>query len=170
MRCFLGLDLSPQTKLAIEQWRDKALPVTRSQIPACNFHITSVFLGDVSMPVLDAICSEVDHLSLPKAEILLNEMGYWSKPRVTFLTSTSPSSELTHIATKLSHIAKRLSVRVEDRRYIPHVTIQRKASHAPPAPIIAPDFTCQFDAIHLFESCSTEKGVRYPILKTWPLV
>ena len=63
MRYFIGLDLSPANKLALDSWREKSLPElprvkmplkTKAPVrqprpvPAANFHITLCFLGSVS--------------------------------------------------------------------------------------------------------------------------
>lgn len=169
MRCFLGLDISSTVKLNIDSWRDKALPGDKGKVPMANFHVTSVFLGQVPHATLEHLIAGIDELTLPKCEIHFNDIGYWSKPKVSFLGSTAPHEHATQIATQVTQVARRCGLTIQERKYVPHVTLFRKVSHAPPPALIAPDFPCTFDKLHLFESQSTNKGVRYPIRHSWSL-
>ena len=78
MRYFLGFDLTAKDKLAIEHWRSMSLPHFERSIPAKNFHITSVFLGQVKASQLDALTQSIDQCyeSFRPFELHLNEYGY----------------------------------------------------------------------------------------------
>ena len=170
MRCFLGLDLSPQSKLAIEQWRQKALPPFPHPVPAANFHVTSVFLGSIENHQLDDISRAIEKCEFDPVSITFNTLGFWSKPKILWLGSEHIPEEATNLAESLTTIAKQAGIQVQERKYIPHVTLVRKVHQEAPAPLFPPDFTCQFDKLHLFESVSGKKGVHYPSRLQWPMM
>lgn len=168
MRCFLGLDLAPADKLAIEAWRDKALPSFSRPVPVANFHVTSVFLGQVSDVQLDKLTGLIDDESFSPVQLTFDALSFWSGPKILCLTSEQSSAEASALHQVLTSIAKRCQLPVQQKPYRPHVTLVRKASE-PPVPLFAPDLTCTFNEVHLFESVSTPQGVHYPIRASWPL-
>lgn len=168
MRYFLGLDPDAKTKLAIESWREKALPAFPNPVPIANFHVTSLFLGQVSEHQLEQLCTDIDGLDLPAFSMHLNQLGYWSKPKILFVGCQNPPPEAETLAHTLLGFAKQAKIVVQERPYVPHLTLVRKCPEHAPAPLFEPDFTCRFDALHLFESVSGKHGVHYPIRHTWP--
>lgn len=169
MRCFLGLDLDGKSKLAIEQWREKALPHFAHPVPVANFHITSVFLGQIDNAQLDELTRAIDDCSFSPFSITLNKLGYWSKPRILWLGSESIPEQSIELASSLSSIAKQSNIPIQERPYIPHVTLVRKVTQETPAPLFMPDIECKFDTLHLFESLPGKHGVHYPSRAQWPL-
>ena len=169
MRCFLGLDLEPKSKLAVEQWRDKSLPPFPHPVPAANFHITSVFLGNINNGQMDELCREIESCSFDPVTLTLNKLGFWSKPKILWLGSESTSQPALAMADTLTGIAKRCGIQIQERKYVPHVTLVRKVGQNAPAPLFVPDITCHFDTLHLFESVSSHHGVHYASRAQWPL-
>ncbi len=167
MRCFLGLDLSIQNKLTLEQWRDKALPSMDKAVPAGNFHITLSFLGSIEQNNLDRICAEMDEQEIQKISLRLDQMGYWSKPKVLFVAPSSIPMSLQDLAKRTDKLAKQCHIPVKHSQYRPHVTIARGLKDNPPCELYPPNIECEFDHVHLFESVSGRSGVRYPIRKSW---
>lgn len=168
MRCFLGLDLDAKTKLAVQAWRDKSLLHFERPVPVANFHVTSVFLGQVDEHQLDHLCSQIDSLEFDSFTLQFDYLGYWSKPKILWLGSSQTSESATLLANTLSGFAKHCRLPIHEKKYTPHITIVRKAPEHSPAPLFDPSFECKFTALHLFESVSGKQGVRYPIRKSWP--
>lgn len=169
MRCFLGLDLDANSKLAIEAWREKALPPFEKPVPAANFHVTSVFLGQVTPVQLEPVLADMDNLDVTPFSMQFNMLGYWSKPAIFWLGCTHPHDSAGRLAQWLSSCVKRHGLSIENRPYVPHITLVRKARAAPPTPLFPPDFTLRFDTVHLFESVSGQHGVRYESRERWHL-
>ena len=169
MRCFLGLDLDAKSKLAVEQWRSQALPHFPHPVPVANFHITSVFLGQIDTPQLDQLTNTIDKCSFSPVTLTLDKLGFWSKPKILWLGCEFIPAEVVEIAESLTSIAKQCKIPVQERRYIPHVTLVRKVSKEAPAPLFPPQITCQFNTLHLFESLSGKHGIHYPSRAQWPL-
>lgn len=169
MRCFLGLDLDAKSKLAVEQWRSKALPQFPHPVPVANFHITSVFLGQIDSAQLDQLTHEIDQCSFAPVTLTLDKLGFWSKPKILWLGCQTIPPEVEELAQTLTSIAKQCKIPIQERRYIPHVTLVRKVMNDAPAPLFPPQITCKFDTLHLFESVSGRHGVHYPSRVQWPL-
>lgn len=169
MRYFLGFDLSVNTKLSIEAWRNKALPQFATPIPIKNFHITSVFLGQITEQQLGNLCQSIDRLALPKFELTFDLLGYWAKPKILWLGNSQINRICHKVTQNLTSESIKAGISVQKRDYIPHITLVRKNTTNPPAPLIEPNFHCKFDQIHLFESISGKSGVQYPIRRSWQL-
>lgn len=169
MRYFLGFDLSAQDKLAIDAWRSKFLPAFDTSVPVQNFHITAVFLGQMKSNQLDRLTQELDVLKHTTFSFHLNQMGYWSKPKVLWLGCTNVPKQAISLYETLFELAKQSGLSIPTRDYNPHVTLVRKVAHNPPSALIDPDFEVQVQQLHLFESVSGNRGVRYPIRQSWEL-
>lgn len=173
MRYFLGFDLSAKTKLSIEAWRNNALPKFTAPIPAKNFHITSVFLGQITEQQLGNLCQSIDEITLSKFELTFDLLGYWAKPKILWLGCSEVSSTSLKANQSLTSQSIRAGIAVQKRDYVPHITLVRKNTTNPPAPLIEPNFHCTFDQIHLFESVSCKQSggsaVQYPIRRSWEL-
>ncbi|MDO6692097.1 RNA 2',3'-cyclic phosphodiesterase [Aliiglaciecola sp. 3_MG-2023] len=169
MRYFLGFDLESKSKIAIDDWRNKALPKFERAVPAKNFHITSVFLGQVKEQQLDQLCCAIQSSEFHNFNLQIDTLGYWSKPKILWLGSTQIPTQMLRITKRLTEYAQQAGLNLPIREYIPHITLVRNAKSNPPAPLISPDFQLQVKHLHLFESVSGKNGVQYPIRQTWPL-
>ncbi|GAA6184849.1 MULTISPECIES: RNA 2',3'-cyclic phosphodiesterase [Alteromonadaceae] len=169
MRYFLGFDLDAKSKIALDDWRNKALPRFERCVPAKNFHITSVFLGQVREQQLDHLCCAIQESQFQNFSLQIDTLGYWSKPKILWLGSTQIPEHMLQTTKRLTEYAQQAGLNLPIREYIPHITLVRNAKNNPPAPLYEPDFELKIDQLHLFESVSGKNGVQYPIRQTWPL-
>lgn len=171
MRAFFGLSPDAETKLAIEAWRNKAFPKFDAPVPATNFHVTLAFLGQISPKQLDALCEDVEQISeIHIFDVTLNRVGYWSKPKALWVGCEETQNEHLQLSKRLHQIANSAGLQLPKQDYVAHLTLARKCSVNPPAPLIEPRFNWQNTEFHLYESVSGKKGVSYQIRKSWPLV
>ena len=170
MRAFFGLSPDIKTKLAIEVWRSKAFPCFNAPVPAANFHITLAFLGQISPQQREALCEGVNQISeIQTFDVLLNQVGYWSKPKALWLGCQDTHNEHQHLWKNLTQVANAIGLALPKQDYIAHLTLARKCSLNPPTPSMVPKFTWHNTEFHLYESVSGKKGVSYHIRHTWPL-
>ena len=170
MRLFFALEPSGQDKLAIDHWRNKALPGFDNPVPAANLHMTLAFLGQTTSSQLDALVQEVDNLILPPAfTALLNQLGYWPKPKALWLGCEQTAPSHSELANGLNKAGLSAGLSLAKRDYLPHLTLVRKCRKNPPAPFIEPSFVMDFSEFHLFESLSTTRGVKYQRRCSWAL-
>ncbi|WP_334021572.1 RNA 2',3'-cyclic phosphodiesterase [Alteromonas sp. S015] len=197
MRSFIGLDLSTTEKLALDSWRQQALPevmprqwlknsATASRkhsrhqndnqglampyaVPAANFHITLCFLGEISHRQHEALIYELDQLISEPFSLTLDTTGLWNGPKILFAAPKDTPKALSELAKFSRKAARKAAIEVENREYKPHVTMVRKATSTLPLPLYSPNIDMHVSAFHLFESISTPQGVTYPIRQSWPL-
>ena len=184
MRYFIGLDLSPANKLALDGWREKSLPEfprvkmpvnTKAPIrqprpvPAANFHMTLCFLGSVTPRQLEAVTGLLGEVTAQPFELTLNNTGFWSGPKIFYVCPDVIPDPLKQLAAKVSTAAHQADIAIEKRDYQPHVTMIRNVKADFPPPLFPPSIACQFSQFHLFEPVSTHSGVTYPIRQSWPL-
>ncbi|MFT5674587.1 MAG: 2'-5' RNA ligase [Paraglaciecola sp.] len=170
MRAFFAIDPPAQIKLAIESWREKALPTFLKMVPPANFHITLAFLGQVNDVQLESLIQQSEVLTLtPGFPLSLDNLGYWPKPKALWLGSHQIAKQHIQLTDLLTKISLRSAVVMQKKEYIPHLTLVRKCAENPPAALIEPTFSFDVEEFHLFESVSTTNGVIYKRRKTWRL-
>lgn len=170
MRCFFGLELEPNDKLAIDRWRSVSLPPLDNPVSADNLHITLAFLGQVEVARIEALAEAASKVRASEFSLLVDQLGYWPKPKTLWIGPTLVSPALEDLAGKLGQLASRFGLPRDSRPYIPHISLFRKQSDNPPAALMPPAFELEFRRFCLFESLSTKTGVRYRVLECWPLV
>lgn len=169
MRLFLGLDLSAQTKLEIDQWRINNYSLLGPGVPAANFHITLAFLGECKPRQLDNLIEQIDAIEARPFDLQLDDIGYWQKTGILWMGSTQVPDELTHLSKQCRAVARRLQLDRSGQTFHPHVTLWRRQSVAPPPPVSKPDFKIRFDEFCLFESLVYRGRVEYRVVESWQL-
>lgn len=156
MRAFLGLAPDPQTILAIERWRNKALPYFTDAVPPANYHITLAFLGPLNHRQQDDLRQRIDTITdIPTFQLNLTILGYWPKPKALWLGCQQIAKSHQVLVNKLTNSAKIAGIAMQNRDYQAHITLIRKCHENPPAPLIEPNFKWQAHEFHLYESVST---------------
>ena len=173
MRLFFGFDLAPETKASIADWRDRYVVADGRPVPPANFHITLAFLGQVDGKLMERLCDSVDEqrnaLRPGPLSITLDGVGYFSSPGAYWLGTGADTGYLATIARKLGSIGQRFGARRERQVYVPHVTLYRRCTSPPPAPIVDPRFLLALNEVTLFESRSGRGGVVYEPRAVWAL-
>lgn len=185
-RYFFALDICSNDKMNIEQWRhillkehiagtkEQALFIAQLKtIPAENFHITLAFLGTLTSQQKHQLIERAEQIAtsvtpqLNELTLSLATLGLFKKPKVLYL-STSQPQWLTSLAHQLSQAALTLGIFQEQRAYLTHVSLFRKAKA-----LIFSDAKCQenihIQSFSLYHSVSHEEGVQYLPVKTWQL-
>ena len=165
---FLGLNLKDDLKSEIETWRGKQLPDTYRSVAANNFHITLVFLGFVDKKTIESSINAISQINANPFSLTLNHLDCWPKPQVLFLGAGSIPAQLQNLVDQLEKVALKNLIAIEQRQYVPHLTLCRKAKTLPSIKA-EPHFFIRFTNFCLFESVSTNNGVKYKVIKSWPL-
>ncbi|MDZ7684219.1 MAG: RNA 2',3'-cyclic phosphodiesterase [Gammaproteobacteria bacterium] len=170
MRLFFGLEIDPGTCLEIAGWRERMLPPLERPVPARNFHITLVFLGDVAPACREMLEFEALDVTGSPFELTIDELGYFPKPGILWMGPTRVPDALSRLARETGSVARRAGIRPAKRDYHPHLTLARRCRVPPPASSLPPDFQLAFTHFTLFESITAKTGVHYQPLASWPLV
>ena len=173
MRAFFGLSPDIKTKLALEVWRNKAFPHFDAPVPAANFHVSLAFLGQITSKQLDELYEAVKQMAeIHTFDVSLDQVGYWPKPKALWLGCKDTCNEHLQLAKSLSQISNTIGLQIPKQNYTAHLTLAKKCSVNPPAPLIEPTFTWRNAEFHLYESVldpRAKKGVSYHIRHSWPL-
>lgn len=169
MRLFFGLDLAPQDKIRIAEWRQKMPPSINGEVPPANFHVTLAFLGQVTQAQLEPLSTGASKLDVKSFSLRFEHIGYFSKPKALWLGCDAIPEPLQELQRALSKIASAQQLNVEKRNYTPHITLFRKCAENPPAPLLSPDFELKFETFSLFSSENIGSGVFYRPLHSWSL-
>ena len=164
-RLFFGLKPDRKTR---QQCTDILQAANRRQnrpVPAANLHVTLVFLGLLTKETETVLVKEAAAAAIPKINIVFDQLSYWQKPGILCLTASHTEPELLSLVDQLTTIAKKLSIKVDERPYLPHVTLARKAKA--PIELSFEPIIWQADSFCLFESCSSDNGVEYRVLNSW---
>ncbi|MFT3810698.1 MAG: RNA 2',3'-cyclic phosphodiesterase [Micropepsaceae bacterium] len=101
-------------------------------VPAENFHITIAYIGQVEEPLAAEIDGELARIRAGGFEARMRGVNAFggAKPQMMHAV-VEPSHHLSYLNEKTVTILRRLGVKIERARYVPHVTLARPR-HAPP--------------------------------------
>lgn len=169
MRSFLSITPDADSALAIERWSSLCWPAVNRLVPAQNYHLTLVFLGDISNGQLSTLRELLDDVRHSSFEMTLKEVGYWPDSTTLWLGPDHAPEQLSALAVKCRSIANRAGIKSGKKRYHPHLTLARKTKTPPAMPLIEANFKVGFDSFQLYQSLPGNDGVRYKELQTWAL-
>ena len=167
MRLFYALALSPREQEALQrQQRGLMMEMDRGKpTPKENLHMTLQFLGEISeaeLPWLRNIMEHCAGLEHPFS-MELSRYGCFQgrgEEKLWYITGRSPAAE--RLAENLKHRLECAGFPVQQREFVPHITLIRrgvlKGNACVPEPETVP---VTVDRIVLMESRQREGGVEY---------
>ncbi len=131
-----------------------------------NLHLTLVFIGNVAherLPLLHEIAAS---LALPSLNFVVDRIGYWRHNRIGWAAPTVVPQALARFVAGMEAALRNAGFALDERPYVPHVTLVRNARRGPAAESVGP---ARWDAERfvLVESVSGENGVRYDVIGEW---
>jgi 2'-5' RNA ligase len=139
------------------------LPATELRpVVASNLHVTLLFLGSVNAEQEAAIVAEAACLPVLPMRLTFNGMSYWKKPGILCLTSDDFDRQVVVLSEQLGAIAVRNGIRIDERRFCPHITLARKVKQA--YDLEFEPIVWQAEDFCLVESCSLPDGVEYRVI------
>ena len=167
-RFFFALDLPIQTKQTLQSVQHSCVPALPRATTLNNLHLTLVFLGSVDPSNLHALCKHATQLShtLPAlTSICTNHIDVFIKPKVIFAGIEHVPQWLAQCQHSLLSQARKLGIKVDNKPFIPHVTLSRKVTTLPSYQPF--NIECIISSFSLYRSDSTTKGVRYTKIQTF---
>ena len=176
-RLFFAIDVPSALHPELESVPARCrLPVTARPVPSSNLHLTLAFLGSLPEQRLPGLLRLANAIRQRPFELTLDRLGYWARPQVLWAAPTTTPSALSELAGDLRRRLRAGGFPTEEREYRPHLTLARKVRTAEIPDSFAADLAAsaialswQVEQFHLIESVSTRRGVRYPLLHSWPL-
>jgi 2'-5' RNA ligase len=137
-------------------------------VPDHNIHLTLVFLGNLPrdrVTVVEALASAVRG---PRFALSVDRLEFWRHNRILWAGTALCPESLQVLVAQLQHVLAGAGFRVDQRPYVPHVTLLRDARRAP-ADSRVPAIEWAVKDFALVESAPRERGRVYQVLRSWPL-
>lgn len=133
-----------------------------------NLHITLLFAGNVSQSQAQCLEQLGDVFEGRAFSLRLDHLGHWRRPQVLWWGASEQPQALLDIVQGLQKGALQCGVEVDPRPYQAHLTLARKVKKAPAQLDFEPEAWPLREFV-LVESVSSSDGLRYQVLKSWPL-
>lgn len=169
-RLFLALTFDGETRRQIGELqaelsrRDPEAVLTEPD----SLHLTLVFLGDTEEEKLPLVREAMDRVTVPDMELVLDRLGFFPGPKGHLLwLGPAENPPLTALQGELAAALREGGFSVEDRPFVPHVTLGRKTSvdHTALGLTVAP-ITVKVRHITLMESVPQGgRHVYYPLYR-----
>ena len=138
-------------------------------VPAHNYHITLVFYGSADDKQRRCLEKAGDRIKGDQFELVLNTLGYWSRPKVNWLAPTEIPAALVQLQSELSEsLVSHCEYQADNRPYRPHLTLTRKSKQQTTEVEIDP-IAWQVNRFVLVQSITRPEGAEYRVIKEWPL-
>lgn len=135
-------------------------------VPVDNLHLTVLFLGELDAPTLEYVIRGVDEVPLAPQLIALEQLDYWPRAQILCAAGAPPPALLQNLHKGVRDRLKR-ELRLEQRPFMPHVTLLRKVVELAALPM--EPLSWQADELLLLESVRDGASVRYLPLECWSL-
>ena len=161
-----------------EQVRGKLVQLGNAELPGCggrllaaaNVHLTLAFLGSVDDAGYRCACSLGDSVRAQGFELVVDQLGYWRRPRIVWAGCSTTPAALTQLVDQLrAGLGRYCHMQTDDRPYQVHFTLLRKVRTAVPRKMIDQAVSMVVDEFALMESITIENSVRYQVLRSWKL-
>jgi len=134
-----------------------------------NLHMTLHFLGNIPLTKVDCFIKQAEKIQLPCFELEINRLGYFKKPKISWLGPVSFPQGLLKLQFALGENIKNCGFQVESRPFQPHVTMARKIQQSVLSDQIKP-VQWKVDRFALIKSISMETSVEYQLKASFPLI
>ena len=165
MRLFFALPCPAPTAAGIVAWRN-GQALDGKPVSAANLHVTLAFLGsqpDDQLPRLLAVAATMQASTF---YLQLDQLRCWPGG-LLHLAPATPPEPLLSLASQLQSKLRAAGFELEQRDYLPHLTLVRDCSRS--IPTECPKTGWQVDQFSLFLSETHPEGVHYRSMASWKL-
>ncbi len=168
-RLFFALWPPPAVREAL---RAQAAPVLAGRsgrrVHPADFHATLAYLGATGSQPASCAMQAAAGIHWQGFELVLDQLGYWKRPRVIWAGARQTPAALTALAGKLQQRLIRCGFEPEARPFRLHLTLARRARGLPQTPL-APPVVWPVQGFVLAESVrEPQSAQRYRVVKSWP--
>jgi 2'-5' RNA ligase len=168
-RLFFAAWPAPEVQLALHGVARQALRESGGRaIAARNIHLTLAFLGDIERALVQELETVAAGISVPQCELLIDRVEYWRHNRILWAGVERCPDPVHALVAGLSNGLRALGLKLDDRPYVPHVTLLRNARRAPAA-LVVPVIAWPVHDFALIESVQCGRERVYEVMRRWPL-
>ena len=138
-RLFFALWPDDEVRHALLHWQTRNLPPSVRWQHRADLHLTLHFLGAVEADRVDALIGMGERIAAAAFGLVLDEIGYWPRPRVLWCAPSSIPAELIAFHGAIGRTLAAAGLTTDSRPYRPHVTLARRVgeplAHGPLKPL-----------------------------------
>lgn len=142
-------------------------PLEGRLLRAEDWHITLCFIGAATHEQQSALELAAAGIKVAPFQLRLDYLDYWQRVKLTCLGVSEPPEPLLVLQEQLKSVAGSVGFSLEERRYMPHLSLSRGSPAVAKRSIEA----IAWDArdFCLAESVAGSDGVEYKVRRRWPL-
>lgn len=135
---------------------------------ATNLHLTLVFVGDVAVARLPALCEAAAAVRGAAVDMTVDRAAYWAHNRIAWVGPGQTPAPLAALVAGLEAALDGAGFGFDRRPYVPHVTLVRNA-RCRGEPVIDQPIAWRAGEFVLAQSLRNEGGAAYGVVGRWPL-
>ena len=168
-RAFFALWPGPAVQAALDRAAHKLHAICGGRLTRRDtIHITLVFLGEVELARLDVLRAAAECVQAPAFSWELGKFGWWRHNRIAWAAPEATPPALVQLVGQLQSGLKEAGLQFDERPYLPHVTLLRKAD-CRHAALIAEPVPWEVNDFVLMRPVPGPEGSTYEIIGRWPL-
>ena len=98
---------------------------------ASNIHLTLVFVGSVAAERLSELKRLAASVGAPGVELAIDALHFWGHNRIIWAGAREVPVALVTLVARLADQLRGAGFRIDERPYVPHITLVRDARRAP---------------------------------------
>ncbi|MFG6158667.1 RNA 2',3'-cyclic phosphodiesterase [Halomonas sp. 1390] len=170
MRLFLALMPPPALRRRLGELAEWAhAHCGGRRVPDESLHLTLAFLGEIPEAQAEALSTWVAGRDVPEGEWRPDAWGAFRRPGIVWVGSQTPDRALVSLQASLWHDLERQGITGRPSRFIPHVTLLRRARRLETAGLTPPDLVWPYRQVALVRSFTDQYRARYQTLARSPL-
>ncbi|MEN8129321.1 MAG: RNA 2',3'-cyclic phosphodiesterase [Pseudomonadota bacterium] len=134
-----------------------------------NLHITLAFIGSVDDAMLRCLLARAAQIRAKSFSLALTRVGYFARAKVLWLGPESCPAPMQGLVQRLNEGLSHCGYHPDSRPFAAHLTLFRKAQPSKSKIEISP-VQWRVKVFCLVESRAYPQGVRYHVLRRYPLV
>ena len=167
IRCFFALWPDQDVREALVRVGKENLPRKARPVRRDNLHITLAFLGNIPSDSVDCYLQAASSVRFSSFTLLLNELGYFPRPKVFWAGASETPAALRNLYTDLNNAIRTCGYEPETRPFVPHITLARHCPFLKPG-TLDPVITWEANRFCLVQSHTFSEGVEYRVMHEWP--
>lgn len=166
-RLFFAIELPQELKNQLELLQ-KMCPFAGRPVSPHNFHITLLFLGEISHHQLHDVLDAIEIPAIKPFQIELKQFAFYPKAEVGCI-EVAANDELMQLHQHISRNLKQAGIHIKQssKPFRPHITLFRDATVQSEITQTA-SYSLEVDRFCLMESQFNQKGVYYEVIEEWP--
>jgi len=133
-----------------------------------NIHLTLAFLGDVAADRVETVRAVAGRIAVPAFDLSFDRLGWWRRNQIAWSAPSEAPQPLFDLVSGLQAGLVAEGFKTEDRPYVPHLTLLRRA-HCKEAHSAAEPIPWPVREFVLVSSVVSENGSAYEIIGRWKL-